>query len=42
MPTLTVEPVQVFFDYTWPFTYRAHRWLDNLAGVRLATNGGAA
>jgi 2-hydroxychromene-2-carboxylate isomerase len=29
------DAVEVFFDYTCPFTYRAQRWLDGLSGVRL-------
>lgn len=34
MPTPSAEPVQVFFDYTCPFAYRAQRWLNSLPGVR--------
>jgi predicted DsbA family dithiol-disulfide isomerase len=30
MRTGNPDAVEVFFDYTCPFTYRAQRWLDSL------------
>lgn len=29
-PDADLDAVEVFFDYTCPFTYRAHRWLETL------------